>query len=359
MFKVYQWYIVKKFLKKFLLISLVFFCLTIILGIFEEISFFKNTNANFLLPYILTFLNTPITLFEIFPFIFLIVTQFFFYEIFKNDELSLFKINGLSNLKIIFVLFTISIIIGIFLSTIYYNTSSKLKFLYTDIKNEYSNDNKYLAAVTDSGLWLKDEIDDTMLIIKANSIKNDYLNNVIINEFDLNFNLLNIIQAEKININTKLWEIYNPIITSQNITNKLNDNLRLNTSFDKEKIKTLFSNISTLDIFELIELKKDYDVLGYSSDEIMLHLLRLFSNPIFYSLMTILSAIIMLNLKRNKSFYFYIIVGVFLSVIIYYFNFMLSSFGNTGKLPIDVSVYMPITLIAILVSIGLITINEK
>ena len=81
-----------------------FFYIRIILNIFEEISFFKNLETNFILPYFLTLLNAPITLFEIFPFIFLISAQFF-YEIIKNDEIILLKNNGLSNFKIIKSLF--------------------------------------------------------------------------------------------------------------------------------------------------------------------------------------------------------------------------------------------------------------
>ena len=359
MFKIYQIYIIRKFVQKFFLISLLFFSLTVILGIFEEISFLKNTNSNILLPYILTFLNAPITLFEIFPFIFLLSTQFFFYEIFKNEELTLFKNNGLSNLKIILVLFITSFIFGILINSVYYNFSSKFKFLYTDIKHNYSTDNKYLAAVTDSGLWLKDEIDNSKMIIKANSIEDNFLIEVIINQFDIDFNLIKIIQANKINISSKLWVIYNPIITSNNNTNIYKNNFLLKTSFDKEKINSLFSNITTLNIFELIELKKDYESLGYSSDEIKLYLLKLFSNPIFYSLMTILSSILMLNLNRNNSLYFFLIIGILLSVIIYYLNYMIGSLGNTGKLPIDVSVFVPIILISILTLIGLVTVNEK
>ena len=42
-----------------------------------------------------------------------------------------------------------------------------LKFFYTDIKNNYSKDNKYLAVVNESGLWLKDEINQSILIVKA------------------------------------------------------------------------------------------------------------------------------------------------------------------------------------------------
>ena len=71
------------------------------MGLLEEISFFKNIDANVLYPYFLTLLNTPITLFEIFPFIFLLTTQFLFYDLFKKDELNLLKTNGLNNLSII------------------------------------------------------------------------------------------------------------------------------------------------------------------------------------------------------------------------------------------------------------------
>ena len=359
MFKIYKKYIIKSFLLKFLIVSLIFFSLTIILNVFEEISFFKNSKSSLLLPYFLTVLNAPITLFEIFPFIFLISTQFFFYDIFRKDELILLKNNGLSNFKIIITLFVTTFFMGIFMIVIYYNVASKLKFIYTDIKNNFSNDNKYLAVVNDSGLWLKDETDDSILIIKSKSINNNFLIDVIINEFDFNFQLIKIIQANKIDIDNKKWIIYNPIITKNNISQKELIEISYKTNFDDNKIRTLFSNFSTLNLFELFNLQKDYKSLGYSSDEIKIHLLKLFSIPYFYGLMTILSSVIMINIKNNKSIFFNIILGIFLSVMIYYLNFMFVSLGNTGKIPANISVFLPILFITILTTMGLVRINEK
>ncbi len=359
MFKIYEKYIIKNFLYKFLIISIIFLSLVIILSILEEISFFKKLEVNFLFPYFLTILGAPITLFEIFPFIFLITTQFLFYDLFKKEELNLLKINGLSNLRIITILFITSILIGIFTVLIYYNAASKLKFLYTDIKNKFSNDNKYLAVVTESGLWLKDEIYSKTLIVKATSIEKNYLINVIINEFDENFDLINTIQSEKININEEEWIIDKPIITKNNITKKDDSILIYATNFNKEKINNLFSNISTLNLLELFDLKKDYEKLGYSSDEIVIHLLKLLSTPFLYGILTILSAIIMFNLKRNKSLFFHVILGILMSVIIYYINFMFNSLGNNGKIPIIASIFLPILFISIFATIGLIRVNEK
>jgi lipopolysaccharide export system permease protein len=312
-----------------------------------------------LYPYLLTLLGAPITLFEIFPFIFLISTQFLFYDLFKKEELNLLKTSGLSNFKVIKILFFSSVFIGVFTVLLYYNAASKLKFFYTDIKNSFSNDNKYLAVVTNNGLWLKDEVDESIRIIKANYMKDDYLIDVIINEFDKNFNLENTIQSKKININQKIWLIEKPTMTKNNISKNIMGEIQLKTNFDKEKINTLFSNISTLNLLELFNLKKDYENLGYSSDEIVIHLLKLLSMPLLYGVLTILSSIIMFNFKRDKSLFFHIILGIFMSVIIYYINFMFSSLGNSGKIPIIASIFFPILFISLISIIGLIRINEK
>ena len=359
MFKIYEKYILKKFFIIFFNISLIFFCLAIVLSIFEEISFFKNIDSNPILPYFLTLLNAPITLFEIFPFIFLISSQFFFYDIYKNEEIILLKNSGLSNLKIIRILFISTLAMGVLLVIVFYNLSSKLKFIYTDIKNNYTNDNKYLAAVNDTGLWLKDETEESILLIKSENINNNYLMQVIINEFDLNFKLKKTIQAYKANIDNKTWVLYDPIITENNVSSKDTELIKFKTNFDNEKIKSLFSNFSTLHLVELFDLKKDYENLGYSSDEIKIHIFKLFLSPYLFALMTLLSSIIMINIKKNKTMFFHIILGIFTSVIIYYFNYVFLSLGNTGKIPPAVSVFLPILFITIISMIGLVRINEK
>ena len=359
MFKIYQKYLIYNFLIKFLYITIIFFSLTIILGLLEEISFFKDYQTNFIYPYFLTLLNAPITLFEIFPFIFLLTTQFLFYDLFKTDELNLLKKNGLNNLKIIKVLFFLSIFIGIFNILIFYNISSVLKFQYSNIKNTLSKDNKYLAMVTDSGLWIKDEINNKKFIIKSSYIKGNFLSDTVINEFNNDFELIRTIQSKKIDITNNNWVVFEPKITNNNISKKSEDHLILSTNFNVEKINNLFSNISTLNLIKLFNLKQDFDNLGYSSDEIEIHLLKLFTMPLFYGILTILSSIIMFNFSKDKSLLVHIIFGILMSVIIYYMTFIFSSLGNNGKIPIYLSIFFPLIIISIITMIGLVNINEK
>ena len=358
MFKLYQKYIVNNFIIKFFKISLVFLCLVYLMGILEEINFFKDIEANFFIPYLLTLLNLPITLFEIFPFIIFITTQLCIFDFFRHNELDLLKKNGIKNTKIIKIIFILSFSIGIFNVLFYYNVASKLKFYYSEVKNDYSNDNKYLAMVLESGLWIKDEINNKKYIIKSNSIKESFLLNNIINEFDFNFKLVRTIQSDRIDITGNNWIIYAPIITIDNQRYKYED-MELITNFNNEKIRNLFSDLSSFHFIQLYDLKKEFKKFGYSTDEVDIQLLKLYVIPVFYGILSALSAVIVINFTKNKPLLFHLIFGVTFSVIVYYVNFIFNSLGVNGKIPILLSILFPFFLILLLTMFGLVKINDK
>ena len=349
----------KKFIKKIMIISLIFFSLIIILNIFEEISYFKDIEISFYFPLFLTFINSPSVLFQIFPFIFLISSLLVFLELIDKNELEFFKINGLNNLKIIKVLFFTSFFAGLFLIVFYYNFSSKLKFLYLELKNNYSKDDKYLAMVTENGIWIKDEFNENIFIINAKRIKKEYLEDVLISEFNQKFNLIRIIKSPSINIASNEWTISNSIIYEKDKILIKNKTIKLNTHFNQKKINEMFSDLSSQNILELKRLVDDYEKLGYSTLEIRSHLNKIFSLPIYLSIMTVFSSIIMLNIKKNKPMIFYLILSIFLSVVIYYFNYLFNLLGENGKIPIKVSTWVPLFLLSIFILIGLVRINEK
>jgi len=359
MLKTYEYYLIKLYLKKIFTISLIFLCLIFILSIFDEISFFKKMETSFFLPFFLTALNTPSTLFEIFPFIFLISTQFFFIELIDKNELEALKVYGLNNLKIIKILFLTSLTLGIILISFFYHFSSKLQFLYFDVKNGYSSDNKYLAVFTENGLWIKDEIDEKIYIINASVIEGYLIKNVTINEFNNEFELIQVIKSPKVDISNMKWVISNPTISKNNENIQSEKNLNINTHFDHKKINRLFKNLTSLNVLELFKLKKDYESLGYSTSEIESQLNGLLSFPVYLTLMSLFASIIMLNIKRNKPIIVHIILGIFLSVLIYYFYYLFNLLGIAGKIPVLVSIWLPFILLAIFILIGLVRINEK
>jgi len=359
MVKTLDKYFISLFFKKLLILSLIFFSLTFTLTIFEEITFFSDSTSAFYLPFMLAVFDAPTTLLEIFPFIILITAQLFFVELIKKKENEIIKINNLNNFYLIKLLAICSFLFGILIITIYYPISSKLKFIYSDIKNIYSEDGKYLKHLNDNGIWIKDEINNKIYIINGAEKNDPFLKDVFISKFNNNFDLIENIFADKIDITSNEWVIENPIIFKDNRQIKLDESLILNTHFNVAKINSSFKNLNSFNLIQLVNIKKENMLLGYSSQDIDLHFLKIISLPFYFTILVIISSIIMINIKKNKPYIFHVLLGISLSVIVYYINNIFNVFGLTNKIPIYLSVFFPMIFLGIISIVGLIRINEK
>jgi len=358
-FKIYHRYIIKKYLLTFLQFLIVFSSLIFILNVFEEINFIKDKNLNFHYSIILTLLNLPSMLYELSPFIFLLSSQFFFIKILENDELDAFKKFGLSNTKILSTVSITTFFIGILVVSLFYNFSAELKYIYYDLKNKISEENKYLAAITENGIWLRDENKININFVNAKKLNENYIEDISITVFNKNFELLKNIEAEKADISNFTWKIYNVKIFESNQPKKDEDYILFKTNFDYNRLNSLFSNLFSVSIWNLFSFQNDPNLINFSSKQITLHLNQIYSYPIFICLMTLVSAVLMLNLDRNKNKFFYIFLGVFLSVCIYFFRYMFTFLGDTKDLSPLISIWLPILFITIITFFGLVKINEK
>ncbi len=354
----YTKFLVKTYLISLLNVFFIFFCLIFILNLLTELEFFKQKDVQVYFPLYLSLINTPIFVFEMFPFIFLISTQFFFNTLFSDNEINIFKYSGLKNTKIFSILTMTTFFIGIIIISIFYNLSSNLKNLYLGLKSNYTEDKKYLAVITNNGLWIKDIYNENILMINASSFNNNQLLNAYISEFDKNFEIKRNIKSKKIDIRNKEWIIEDAEIYKQN-NKEIVKSLKFKTNFDYELIQKLFSNMSSLSFIELIKMRENYKKLNYSLTEIDLQLFKLILFPFYFILMFIFSAIIMMNTKTFKSKSVKIIIGLFLSVIIYYINNFFYVLGSSEKLNAVSSVIIPLIILTMVNSIFMRNINAK
>ena len=354
----YKKFLIKTYLLSLMNVFFIFFCLIYVLNLLTELEFFKQTDVENYLPLYLSLINTPIFVFEMFPFIFLISTQFFFNTLFADNEMNIFKYSGLKNTKIFSILAITTFFIGVVIISLFYNFSSNLKNLYLGLKSNYTEDKKYLAVITNNGLWIKDIYNEKILIINASSFNDNELENTYISEFDKNFEIIRNIKSEKIDITNKEWIIKNAEIYIQN-NRDIVESLKFKTNFDYKLIQNLFSNMSSLSFMELIKMRKNYKKLNYSLTEIDLQLFKLISFPFYFILMFIFSAIIMMNTKTFKNKSIKIIIGLFLSVIIYYINNFFYILGTSEKINVISSVFIPLTILAMINTFLMRKINDK
>ena len=356
--KTYTKFLIYGFLRSFFNVFLVMISLVFILNILKEIEFFSSKDVNSLYPIYLSIMSSPSIIFEMFPFIFLIATQFFFLKLFNNDEINIFKYSGLKNIKIINILCLVSFFLGIITVTIFYSFSSNLQHYYLQIKNQFSENKVYLAVINKNGLWIKDVVNNQTSIINSSKINNNFLTNTFITTFDEEFNLIRSLKSDRINIKKNEWLIYDATIFKDNASQK-SDLVKFKSNFNQKRIESLFSNLSSLSLLKLIDLRQNYKLLNYSTVDVDMQIYKVATYPLLLVIMTILSSIIMLNTKKSNSKFIKIIIGLFFSVIIYYINNFFNVMGSTEKLPLMVSIWTPIIFLSLVNLIMIININEK
>ena len=354
-------YLAREFLKITINMSLVFFALGFIVNLFEEINFFKDFDVGIEVPIILSVLYVPNLLYNALPFVILLSGIWFFQKIKKTDEIIAMKVSGMSNFSVIMVPSIISVILGVFVVTSINPITSVLVKKYETIRGSYEKEQNYLAAITVNGIWIKEKNFGKNYIIRSQNLDNQSLINLTIYEFDYNNNFLKRIEAKSADISSLNWKLKDAKIIDKDgkIVSKNIDNLSYQSMYDIKKIKSLYSNLDTISFWNL---EKEIELLeerGYSTDEMRSKFQRSLAFPFFLLSMILLSGVFTLGMRLKENNWTYIFTAIITSVLIFYFNDFSAALGKTGKLPIEVAVWMPITIIFIFGAVGLIHANQK
>ena len=147
-------------------------------------------------------------------------------------------------------------------------------------------------------------------------------------------------------------------MNSQN-NSKSYDQIEFFSNFDEKRMLSIFDNLSSLDLFKLEELKKDYEMLGYNTEMINGYKHKLYTYPLYLAIMVCIGSILMLNIKHNKSKVVNITLGIIISVIIYYINYFFNVIIETKDVPYFISIWGPQIILSLIIMTNLIRINEK
>ena len=355
-------YLLKNFLKTFIVIVAIFYCFGILLNLFEEIEFFKNIKVSFFTPLILTSLIVPGLIIKILPFIIFISSMWFMLRLRNNNELSSLKIYGYSNFKIFFVLAFTSFIVGWLILFIASPITSSMAKYYEKTKSNYSRDIDHLILFNKNGLWIKENIEKKQRIISATKIDNNNISNLNIFHIDSNSFLLEKIFSKRADISNNEWKLYDVIIFKPEkgrLIKIKKDFYTIKSNYDFEKINNLFKNFDTLSFIDILVNYNDLIANGYTNLFLNQNLHSMLSMPFFLFLMTALASILTMNTLSKSDNLKFIIIGLITSVGIFYLKDLSLALGQTDKIPLILSIWVPIIILSFLTLIGVLQINEK
>ena len=355
-------YLLNNYLKTFLKVFFVFYCFGIILNLFEEIEFFKNLNVNFATPVLLTILHIPSMIIQLLPFIIFITSMKFIIDIRNNKDLLTIKVFGISNFKVFLLISFISFFIG-WISLFLLNpvTSSMTKY-YEKIKANYSKDIDHLVSFNKNGLWIKENLTNGQRIISSKEIDQKKLKKLTIFNFDKDYNLINKIYSETANIEKNKWMLKNVVLV--NFTGDVFDQneleeLEIESIYTYEKITSLYKNFDTLSFIDLVTNYQSLLDQGYSNVFLKQSFNNMLSMPFFLLTMTALASILVLGKLTKSNNTRYVFIGLISCILIYYLKDLSIALGKTNRIPLTLATWMPIIIIGLFSSVGILQINEK
>ena len=259
-------YLIKSFIKKFLIVISIFYLFGIILNLFEEVEFFKNLNVNFITPLILTSIFIPSLIVKILPFIIFISSMWFITMIKNNKDLLTLKIYGFSNIKVFVILALTAFTLGWMTLILANPITSSLSKYYEQVKANYSRDIDHLINFNNDGLWIKETIEENKVYL-LNKLENNVLRNVMIIHLNENSSLVEKNNADSADIRNNEWILYDVKILKQK------DNLftkhefaeyKINSVYNLNKINGLFKNFDTMAFIDLLFNYEDLINNGYT-----------------------------------------------------------------------------------------------
>ena len=355
-------YIIKKFLKTFSIIVVGFYCFGVILNLFEEIEFFKNTDAKFYLPITLTLILIPGMIIKLLPFIIFVSSMWFMLSIRNNKDLLTLKIFGFSNLKIFFILALISFILGWLILALINPLTSTMSKYYEQTKSNYAKDVDHLVAFNKNGLWIKENLKIGKRIISDDELKDKSLNNITILHLTEKNDFIEKIFADKADISNNQWVLFNVKLFKQE--NNLNtvsvyENYEVNSSYNYEKITSLFKNFDTMSFLEIIFKYNTLLKQGYNKTFLDKTLHILLTIPFLLMMMTGIASILTLNSLNKTNNLKYILLSFLILIFVFYFKDLFLALGQTGKISLFLSIWSPVLALSFFIFIGVLQINEK
>ena len=361
MYNIINKYIIVRFLKIVLNAILIFLSLGILLNLFEEIEFFKNLNQSISLPVTLSLAYVPTLIIELLPFIIFYSSMYYFIHIRSSKDLLSIKVFGYSNIKIISIVAFVAFLFGGFVLLAINPITSTLTKYYEKERATYSIDIDHLISINKNGLWIKEIDENGYKIINAEKFEMEEVKKVSVYIFSDKHELLKRIEAESAIITNNPWLMNNVRIYDFRNSNTIHSitNYSFETEKVADKINSLYSNLNTISFVNLITNYSLLNEKGYSKKILNEKINKFVSLPFFLLLMVVLASLFTIGSLKVKQNFYYVIVSILTSVMIYYFKDLSFALGQTEKISLGLSVWMPVIALGLFCTIGVIQINEK
>lgn len=263
----------------------------------------------------------------------------------RSQELVVARASGVSAWLFLAPAIVVSLLIGIFMTTVYNPFASRLISRYEELEARYIRGRSSLLAVSSNGLWLRQGDEKGQTVIHALRVSDSglKLQDVILFIYEGKDAFRGRIDAKTAQLLRGQWRLEQAWVTGPDRPAVFYPTLDVKTSLTHDQIQESFATPDTIAFWDLPSFIGQAEAAGFSAVKHRLHYHALLAGPVLLCAMIFVAAAFSLRLARLGGAARLILSGVLTGFLLYFFTDVTHALGTSGIVPVALSAWAPAT----------------
>ncbi|MGI3164700.1 LPS export ABC transporter permease LptG [Pseudooceanicola sp. 200-1SW] len=360
-------YFARRFAKSFLLMLAVFFLLSAMIDLVEQMRKMSSYDVGLAQVLGLVLLNVPAGLYEILPLILILATVALFIALSRSSELVVARAVGRSALKTLLAPLAVTLVIGLITVAMFNPIVASTSKRYNDVAEGYRSGGVDTLSVSEEGLWLRQGGEEGQTVIRAaraNPQATELYEVTMISYAPMEADEASgggpqrRIEARHAQLVRGAWELDGVKIwplgdgINPEAQAEVHAHYTLPSTLTEERIRDSFGDPSAIPIWELPAYIAQLERAGFSARRHAVWFNMELARPLFLLAMVVVSAAFTMRPARFGKTGQSVLIAILLGFALYYIRNFAQVLGENGQIPVLLAAWAP-PVAALLLSTGL------
>lgn len=353
-------YFARKFFWMLLSIFAVFFILTTLLDMMEQLRRFDVETVGFHRVMSLTLLRAPEGLYQLLPLIVILATVALFIGLARSSELVVVRAAGRSGIVSVMSPTVLAMLIGVASVAILNPLVAKTSLQYEKQSDLLRNNGGSALSLSEEGIWLRQGGPEGHAVIHAertNADASKFINLTVITYAE-NGGPLSRIEADTAVLREQGWELTNARVW--NLNRSLaedseavhHETLQLPSNLTPDRIRDRFGSPSAISVWQLPHFIKELEEAGFSSRRHTVWLHMELAQPLFMMAMVLVGSAFTMRHTRFGNTGVAVLLAILVGFSLYFVRNFAQILGENGQIPVLLAAWAP-PVASVLLALGL------
>ncbi|CUH53610.1 LPS export ABC transporter permease LptG [Shimia marina] len=355
-----HFYFARKFVWIFLGIVAVFFILTVLVDMMEQLRRYDVNEVGFAKVVALTLLRTPESIYQLLPLIVILATIALFIALSRSSELVVVRAAGRSGIISVLSPAIMTLIIGVVAITMFNPIVASTSVQYQVQSDALRSNGSNALSFSKEGIWLRQGGSTGHAVIHAartNADATEFVDLSII-AYSENNGPERRIEAVSARLIEDGWELSNAQVwdlnggISQSADASFHETLLVGSSLTPDRIRDRFGTPSSVPIWQLPGFIRELNDAGFSARRHTVWLHMELAQPLFLMAMVLIASAFTMRHTRFGNTGIAVLTAVLIGFSLYFVRNFAQILGENGQIPVLLAAWAPPTA-SVMLALGL------